>query len=58
MTSDEQTLADIRFEIAKLSEHDQIRVWVIAATLRNIIKADPYAPMALALVGAELAAQS
>lgn len=57
MTNEEQTLADVRAEIAKMSEDDQLQVKVIAMTLRNILKADPHAPMALALVGAELAVQ-
>ena len=57
MTNEEQTLDEVRAEIAKLSADDRIRVEVIAMSLRNILKASPWAPMALALVGAELAAQ-
>lgn len=58
MTEEEQTLLVIRGTIASLPEDDQIQVKVIASTLRNILKADPRAPMAFALVGAELAAES
>lgn len=57
MTDEAQTLLVIRGAIAGLSEDDQIQVRVIAMTLRNILKQDPRAPMAFALVGAELAAQ-
>lgn len=57
MTNEEQTLAEVRAEIAKLSADNRVAVEVIAMTLRGILKADPRAPMALALVGAELAAQ-
>lgn len=58
MTDEEQTLSLIRAEIANLHEDDKIRVQSIAGTLRNILKQDTRAPIAFALVGAELAAQS
>ena len=57
MTDEEQTLLMIRGTIAGLPEDDQIQVKVIAQTLRNILKQDARAPMAFALVGAEMAAQ-
>lgn len=57
MTNEEQTLAEVRAEIGKLPGAAQIHVEAIAMTLRNIVKADELAPMAFALVGAELAAQ-
>lgn len=57
MTDEEQTLLLVRGTIAGLSEDDQIQVQCIATTLRNILKQDDRAPMAFALVGAELAAQ-
>lgn len=57
MTDEEQTLAEVRAEIAKLPEEDQLKVMAIAMTLRNIIKANSHAPIALGLVGAEMAAQ-
>lgn len=59
MTDEEQTLLVIRGAIAGMSEDDQIRVKAIAETFRNALKAGGgYAAMALALVGAEQAAQS
>lgn len=58
MTDEEQTLLLIRGQIASLPEGDQIQVKAIAMTLRNILKQDERAPIAFALVGAEMAAQS
>lgn len=58
MTDEEQTLLLIRGQIASLPEDDQIQVKAIAMTLRNILKQDERAPIAFALVGAEMAAQS
>ena len=58
MTDEEQTLLLIRGQIASLPEDDQIQVKCIASTLRNILGQDTRAPIAFALVGAELAAQS
>ena len=59
MTDEEQTLLVIRGTIASLPEDTQIRVKAIAETFRNALKADPdHANLALALVGAEQAAQS
>lgn len=58
MTDEEQTLLVIRGTIAGMPEDDQIRVKAIAATLRNALKAGgSHAELALALVGAELAAR-
>lgn len=58
MTDEEQTLLLIRGTIAGMSEDDQIRVKSIAETIRNVLKAGGgHAAMALALVGAEQAAQ-
>lgn len=56
MTDEEQTLLLIRGQIASLPEDDQIQVKCIATTLRNILSQDPRAPVAFALVGAEMAA--
>lgn len=58
MTNEEQTLLMIRGTIASLPEEEQIQIKVIATSLRNILKQDNWAPMAFALVGAELAAES
>jgi hypothetical protein len=58
MTDEEQVLLLVREQIAGLSEEDQIQVKCIASTLRNILKQDTRAPIAFALVGAELAAES
>jgi hypothetical protein len=57
MTDEEQTLLLVRGQIAGLPEDDQIQIKCIATTLRNILAQDPRAPIAFALVGAELAAQ-
>jgi len=58
MTDEEQTLLMIRGTIASLPEEEQIRVKAIAETFRNALKAGGgYASIALALVGAEQAAQ-
>jgi hypothetical protein len=57
MSEEEQTLLLIRGTIAGMSEDDQIQVKCIATTLRNILSQDARAPLAFALVGAELAAQ-
>jgi hypothetical protein len=59
MSEDEQTLLVIRGTIASMAEDDQLRVKVIAETLRNVLKAgEGHAAMAFALVGAELAVES
>jgi hypothetical protein len=55
MTPEQATLHDVRAEIAKLPEDDRLRIEAIAGSIRNILRADPRAAMALALVGAELA---
>jgi hypothetical protein len=58
VTDEEQTLLVIRGTIAGMPEEDQIRVKAIAETFRNALKAGGgHAAMALALVGAEQAAQ-
>lgn len=56
MTTEEIVLKEVRKNIAEMSNDDQIAIAVRAATLRNIVNADQWAPMAFALVGAELAA--
>ncbi len=59
MNEEEQTLLVIRGTIAGMPEDDQIRVKSIAQTLRNVLEAGgAHAQLALALVGAEQAAQS
>lgn len=56
MTAEEQVVADIRAEIAKLSEDDQLNVKCIAMTLQNVLKAGgTNAQLALALIGAQMA---
>lgn len=57
MIIEEQVVLEIRDVIARLSEEDQAQVRAIAVTLHNLLKQDPCAPLAFALVGAELAAQ-
>jgi hypothetical protein len=57
VTDEETTLAAVKREIGKLSADGQIEVAVRAQTIRNIANADGYGAMALALVGAELAAK-
>ena len=56
MTPEKLLLFEIKDAIANLSEDDRIKVECIAATLRNILRDNPHAAMAYALVGAELAA--
>lgn len=56
MTNEEIVLAEVRSNIKRMPEDDRIRVECIASTLRNILRNEPLAQMALALVGAELAA--
>lgn len=50
-------LYEVRKVILKLPEDDRIHVEAIAMTLRNILKNNPHASMAFALVGAEEAAK-
>ena len=58
MTEAEETLVEIKAHIATLSNDAQIRVQVIASTFRACLQADPvHGPLALALVGAEVASQ-
>lgn len=57
MTEEQQTVEIIRMAIKALPEDDQIRIKCIAGTFRNILKNEPLAGMAFALVGAEAAAQ-
>lgn len=57
MTDKEQVVAEIQSMIAKQLDEDQIRVLYIAMTLRNILKDNPHAYLAFALVGAEEAAK-
>ncbi len=59
LTTEDIVLRQIRLTIRQMSDESQIRVEAIAATLRNILKADPeHATMAFALVGAEQAAST
>lgn len=57
MTDEEQVVAEIKSMIAEQPDEDQIRVLSIAMTLRNILKGNPHAALAFALVGAEEAAK-
>ena len=57
MTPEKIMLYKIKDHISQLSNDDQIRVAVIAGTLRNILATGaPHASIAYALVGAEAAA--
>lgn len=56
MTAEQALVQEIRAEIAKLADPVQVLVLSTAQTLRDAIKAEPATAMALALVGAELAA--
>lgn len=58
MTEEQQTLLLIRGEIYALSDTDRKGVELAAANLREVIKLhNDHGKMALALVGAELAAE-
>lgn len=56
MTPEQQTVEDIKAEIAKLPEIWRSEVEVYASKLRQIVATSQTAGMAFALVGAELAA--
>jgi hypothetical protein len=58
MNDEELTLYAIKQAIAKLDQERRIRIEALAITLRNIVKDDPDAALAFALVGAEMAARS
>ena len=55
--TDDETLKIIRAFIANLNNEEQIRVTVIAGTLRGIVGTGHLAELAFSLVGAELAAR-
>lgn len=57
MTPEKIVLYEIKEAIEQLPEADRIQVEAIAVTIRNMLKADQRAYMALALVGAEEAAK-
>lgn len=57
MSPEEETLFVIRGAIASLPAEDQKEVQAHAANFRDALQKDSRAGMALALVGAELAAQ-
>ena len=58
MTAEQQTLADIKATIASMASEDQVAVEAFAKSLREFVsKAEPYTTIALALVGAEMAAR-
>ena len=58
MTSEEHTLRLIREHIATLPEATRVQTEAIAVTLRTLVQSALAGELALALVGAELAAAS
>jgi hypothetical protein len=58
MTPEELTLAELREFIHQMPEESRMRIAVIVSTFQNCIKLDEkHASLALALVGAEMAAR-
>ena len=57
MTEHEQTLLMIKGVISELPKNIQAEIQTVAADLRAKVKANPHLAMAIALVGAELAAE-
>lgn len=56
MTPEEQLVAEIRAEIAKLSADDQLKVECMVTTLKGILKlGGRHAQLAFALLGAQMA---
>lgn len=51
----ERQLREIKDAIADLGPNDQFAVTHLAATIRTIVASSPMGPMAMGLVGAELA---
>lgn len=58
MTPEQQTVDDIKAEIAKMPEILRGEVELYATKFRQIVKTSHTAGMAFALVGAELAAEA
>lgn len=56
MTPEQQLFEDIQQAIRALPNHDKEYINCIAEALRAIVKSDPRAALALALVGAQAAA--
>ena len=56
MTPEQIVVAEINEVIEKLSEDDRIQVRMIAGTLQGMLMADGRTALALALVGAQMAA--
>ena len=56
MTNEEQALFEIRCAIAKLPPEYQVEIKIAADKIRDVCRSSPFAPMALAFVGAEFAA--
>lgn len=58
MTPEQKLVEEIESSILQLYERDRIVVDVIVRTLREMVKATPLATIAIALVGAEIAART
>lgn len=59
MITEQLLLAEIKSQIDALSEDDRIKVRCIVSTLRNVLAAGGnHARMAIALIGAEMAAEA
>ncbi len=57
MTTDQETLAVVREEVAKLGAAERAKVRAFAGRIRCLLAEDPtYAGLAMAWVGAEMAA--
>lgn len=57
MTPEERVLEDVKDEIRKLSPEQQERIQLYRENIHGIAAKDPLMFMAVALVGAEMAAQ-
>jgi hypothetical protein len=57
VTEEEQTLADIRAEVAKMGADDQAVIMDLVVQIVKVMDGHPLSAWALALVGAELAAR-
>jgi len=58
MTDEEHTLRMVKTQISMLPEDDQRKIEAVANVFRSVLQVSPdHGPAAIALIGAELAAQ-